>query len=79
MHITDASLWNRKLTAFVGFIYDAVHTRDGHAVADFVVSAYFTSDHFLGLESMRARKPGLQAPSNLAGSKIKNTHFFPSY
>ena len=27
---------------------------------------------------MRARKPGLQAPSNLAGSKIKNTHvFFP--
>ena len=29
------------------------------------------------LESMRAREPGLQAPSNLAGSKIKNTHFFP--
>ena len=27
---------------------------------------------------MRAREPGLQAPSNLAGSKIKNTHiFFP--
>ena len=25
------------------------------------------------LESMRAREPGLQAPSNLAGSKIKNT------
>ena len=31
------------------------------------------------LESMRAREPGLQAPSNLAGSKIKNTRvFFPS-
>ena len=29
------------------------------------------------LESMRAREPGLQAPSNLAGSKIKNTHFSP--
>ena len=29
------------------------------------------------LESMRAREPGLQAPSNLAGSKMKNTHFFP--
>ena len=30
------------------------------------------------LESMRAREPGLQAPSNLEGSKIKNTHvFFP--
>ena len=29
------------------------------------------------LESMRAREPGLQAPSNLAGSKIKNTHIFP--
>ena len=28
---------------------------------------------------MQARKPGLQAPSNLAGSKIKNTHvFFPA-
>ena len=26
------------------------------------------------LESMRAREPGLQAPSNLTGSKIKNTH-----
>ena len=26
---------------------------------------------------MRAREPGLQAPSNLAGSKIKNTHFSP--
>ena len=32
------------------------------------------------LESMRAREPGLQAPSNLTGSKIKSTHiFFPSY
>ena len=31
------------------------------------------------LESMRARKPGLQAPSNLAGSKIKNAHIFPPY
>ena len=29
------------------------------------------------LESMRAREPGLQAPSNLAGSRIKNTHFSP--
>ena len=29
------------------------------------------------LESMRAREPGLQAPSNLAGSKIKITHFPP--
>ena len=29
------------------------------------------------LQSMQARKPGLQAPSNLAGSKIKNTHFSP--
>ena len=29
------------------------------------------------LGSMRAREPGLQAPSNLAGSKIKNTHFSP--
>ena len=29
------------------------------------------------LESMRAREPGLQAPSNLAGSKIKNNQFFP--
>ena len=28
------------------------------------------------LESMRAREPGLQAPSNLTGSKIKNTHIF---
>ena len=26
---------------------------------------------------MRAREPGLQAPSNLAGSRIKNTHFSP--
>ena len=31
------------------------------------------------LESMRAREPGLQAPSNLAGSKIKNTRIFTSY
>ena len=31
------------------------------------------------VESMQAREPGLQALSNLAGSKIKNTHvFFPS-
>ena len=31
------------------------------------------------LESMRAREPGLQAPGNLAGSKIKSTQiFFPS-
>ena len=29
------------------------------------------------LESMRAREPGLQAPNNLTGSKIKYTHFFP--
>ena len=29
------------------------------------------------LESMRASEPGLQAPSILAGSKIKNTHFSP--
>ena len=30
------------------------------------------------VESMRARKPGLQAPSNPAGSEIKKTHiFFP--
>ena len=28
------------------------------------------------LESIRAREPGLQAPSNLTGSKIKNTHIF---
>ena len=28
------------------------------------------------LESMRAREPGLQAPSNLTGSKIKNTFIF---
>ena len=28
------------------------------------------------LQSMRAREPGLQAPSNLTGSKIKNTHIF---
>ena len=28
------------------------------------------------LESMRAREPSLQAPSNLAGSKTKNTHMF---
>ena len=28
------------------------------------------------LESMRACEPGLQAPSNLTGSKIKNTHIF---
>ena len=33
--------------------------------------------HVQVLESMRARQPGLQAPSNLTGSKIKNTHFFP--
>ena len=26
---------------------------------------------------MRAREPGLQAVSNIAGSMIKNTHFFP--
>ena len=40
--------------------------------------------HFRGLlmllapvvESMRAREPGLQALSNLAGSKTKNDHFF---
>ena len=31
------------------------------------------------LESMRARKPGLQAPSNLAGSKIKIPAFFPLF
>ena len=31
----------------------------------------------LVLQSIQARKPGLQAPSNLAGSKIKNTHFLP--
>ena len=37
-----------------------------------------TSKSFPVLESMRAREPGLQALSNLAGSKIKNTHvFFP--
>ena len=47
MHITDASLWNRKLTAFVGFIYDAVHTRDGHAVADFVGTACSSLVHTL--------------------------------
>ena len=29
------------------------------------------------LESMRAHEPGLQAPSNLTGSQIKNTHIFP--
>ena len=29
------------------------------------------------LESMQAREPGLQAPSDLAGSKIKITHFPP--
>ena len=30
------------------------------------------------VESIQAREPGLQASSNLAGSKIKNTHvFFP--
>ena len=29
------------------------------------------------VESLQARKPGLQAPSNLAGSKIKNNQFFP--
>ena len=28
------------------------------------------------VESMRAREPGLQAPSNLTGSKIKNTLIF---
>ena len=28
------------------------------------------------VESMQAREPGLQAPSNLTGSKIKNTHIF---
>ena len=28
------------------------------------------------LESMRARKPRLQAPSNLTGTRIKYTHFF---
>ena len=28
------------------------------------------------VESMRAREPGLQASSNLAGSKTKNTHIF---
>ena len=28
------------------------------------------------LESMQAREPGLQAPSNLTGSKIENTHIF---
>ena len=31
----------------------------------------------LVLQSIQARKLGLQAPSNLAGSKIKNTHFLP--
>ena len=29
------------------------------------------------VKSMQARKPGLQAPSNLSGSKVKNTNFFP--
>ena len=33
--------------------------------------------HVPVLESMSARQPGLQAPNNLTGSKIKNTHFFP--
>ena len=33
-------------------------------------------DSIPDLESMRAREPGLQAPSNLTGSKIKNTHIF---
>ena len=28
------------------------------------------------VESMRAREPGLQAPSNLAGSKTKNANIF---
>ena len=31
----------------------------------------------LVVESMQAREPGLQAPSDLAGSKIKITHFPP--
>ena len=31
------------------------------------------------LESMRAREPGLQALSNLAGSKIENTRIFPPF
>ena len=29
------------------------------------------------LQFIQARKPGLQAPSNLAGSKIKKHPFFP--
>ena len=28
------------------------------------------------VESMQAREPGLQAPSNLVGSKTKNDHIF---
>ena len=28
------------------------------------------------VESMRAREPGLQAPSNLEGSKTENAHIF---
>ena len=31
------------------------------------------------LEFMRAREPGLQAPSNLAGSKIETPTFFWSF
>ena len=31
------------------------------------------------LEPMLAREPGLQAPSNLAGSKIENTRFSPPF
>ena len=31
------------------------------------------------VESMRAREPGLQALSNLAGFKIRNPYFFPPY
>ena len=50
-----------------------------------ITSNYWVSQktHFqnvvgaLVVESMQAHKPGLQAPSNLAGSKIKNTNFFP--
>ena len=42
-----------------------------------ILKSPFVGQIRLVLESMRAREPGLQAPSNLAGSKIKITHFPP--
>ena len=50
---------------------------DGMGLVDHILKTVMTTRACPVLESMRAREPGLQAPSNLAGSKIKNTHFFP--